>query len=406
MSTSFVRSPFAGNASADEIVKWSVIAEQVADAVATTAAERDRTSARPFEVLQLLRDSGLTNLIVPTEFGGYGGHWETALLVTRIIARVDASAAQVLGYHWLNQACVTFYGPDEARQARWYTESAAAKWMWSDSFNPVSPDLAIEAEGENYRLTGFKKFATGASVADIIIAGGVATGGAFDGELIVFALNNDREGVEHIDDWDHLGYRSSASGSVRYTNVLITPEDIIGADKDEPFSSIVTPGVQLLFGNVYLGIAQGALEQAKELTLARKNSWFLSGVDTYAQDPITQRAFGDLVSKTVAVEALADKLNRHFDDVVALGGKTTADDRANLEIKIAQLKVVSTDVALDVANRVYELTGASSTHSSVGLDRHWRDIRTHSLHDPVDYKRIEVGNHFLNGAFAPISLYT
>ena len=193
---------------------------------------------------------------------------------------------------------------------------------------------------------------------------------------------------------------------MRYTNVLITPDDIIGADKDEPFSSVVTPGVQLLFGNVYVGIAEGALAQAKELTLARKNSWFLSGVDTYAQDPITQRVYGDVVAKTVAVEALADKLNRYFDEVVSLGGKTTADDRANLEVKIAALKVVSTDVALDVANRVYELTGASSTHASVGLDRHWRDIRTHSLHDPVDYKRIEMGNHFLFGDSAPTALYT
>ena len=402
----FVRSPWSGAASADELAHWSSVAAEVAATVALDAAERDRTSARPVGVLELLRESGLANLLIPAELGGGGAHFETALLITRILARVDASIAQILGYHWFNQTCVTFYGPDEARQAEWYRASAAGNWIWSDSFNPVSPDLEITAEGGNYRLSGVKRFATGASVADKIIAGGIASGGAFDGELIVFAIDGDREGVEHADDWDNLGYRSSASGSVRYTGVLITPDDIIGADHDEPFSSVVTPGVQLLFGNVYLGIAQGALEQAKQLTLARPNSWFLSTVDRFADDPVTHRLFGDLVAKTAAVEALADKLNRVFDEVIALGGATTADDRARLEIAVAQLKVVATEVGLEVSSRVYELTGASSTKSKVGLDRHWRDIRTHSLHDPIDYKRIEVGNHFLNGVYAPVSLYT
>ena len=404
--STFIRSPWSGYASADELAHWSGIAEEVARVVARDALARDRASAHPTAILDFLRESGLTNLMVPAEFGGSGGHWETAFTVTRILARVDASVAQILGYHWLNQACVTFYGPDEARQAQWYRRSAENNWMWSDSFNPVSPDLSLVAHGDNYLLNGFKRFATGAAIADIIIAGGVAEGGAYDGQLIVFTLDGDREGIEHIDDWDHLGYRSSASGSVKYTNVIVSPEDIIGADQEEPFSAVVTPGVQLLFGNVYLGIAEGALAQAKELTLARPNAWFLSSAQTYAQDPITHRVFGDLVAKTSAVEALAEKLNRYFDEVVSLGGHITLEDRSQLEIKVAALKVISTDVALEVASKVYEVTGASSTRSSIGLDLHWRNIRTHSLHDPVEYKRIEVGNYFLNGEYAPISLYT
>lgn len=403
---SFTRSPWSGHADAAELARWSAVAREVAVEVAKDALERDKHSTHPVNILDVLRSSGLTNLMIPAEFGGEGAHWETAFLVTRIIARVDASVAQLLGYHWLNQACVTFYGPDETRQAETYTRSAANKWMWSDSFNPVSPDLSIVADGDNYLLNGFKRFSTGAAIADIIIAGGIAEGGAYDGQLIVFTLDGKRAGIEHIDDWDHLGYRSSASGSVKYTNVVVTPEDIIGADQEEPFSAVVTPGVQLLFGNVYLGIAEGALEQAKELTLARPNAWFLSNVEKYSQDPITHRVFGDLVAKTVAVEALAEKLNRYFDEVIALGAATTLNDRSVLEVKIAALKVISTEVALEVSSKVYELTGASSTRTSIGLDLHWRNIRTHSLHDPVDYKRIEVGNHFLNGEFAPISLYT
>ena len=402
----YVRSPWHGHASEEELAQWSAVAEQVGVAIAKDALERDKDSLRPFAALQLVRESGLANLLVPTAFGGHGGHWATAFLMTRIIARYDASVAQLLGYHYVNQACVVFYGPDETQQAQWLARSAEKNLLWSDSFNPVSPDLKIVADGDNYLMSGLKRFATGASVTDVVIGGGVAEGGAYDGQVIVFAVDTNRAGVEHLDDWDHLGQRSSASGSVRYTNVVITPEDIFGIDVGEPFSSVVTPGVQLLFGNIYLGIAEGALAQAKELTLARSNAWFLSGVDRYSEDPITHRVFGELIARTVAVEALADRVNRQYESAIAIGGATTEEDRARIEIAVAQLKVISTEVGLEVSSRVFEVTGASATKMSYGLDIFWRNIRTHSLHDPVDYKKIEVGANFLTGAVQPISLYT
>ncbi len=354
----------------------------------------------------MLRSSGLTNLIVPEVAGGGGAHWETAFHVVREVARADASLGQILGYHYLNQACVTFYGTDESGQLEWYARSAANSWLWSDSFNPVSPDLELTYDGSAYRLNGSKRFATGAAVADVVIAGAEPQDGPFAGQLVVIALPHDRRGISYLDDWDNLGYRASASGSVRYDDVVVETSDVIGVDTGEPFSSLVTPGVQLLFGNIYLAIAQAALAHAREVTLARPNAWFLASVDRYADDPVVHRVVGELVARVAAVEALADALNRRYGDAVALAGATSEDDRAEIEIAIAALKVVATEVALEVTSRIFEVTGASSTASRHGLDVHWRNVRTHSLHDPVDYKRIEVGAHYLNGTVQPISLYT
>lgn len=398
--------PWHGHADDDELDRWRAVATTVAAALATDVVERDRSGALPVAPLALLRESGLADLVVPERLGGHGAHWQTALAVTRVIARVDASIAQILGYSYLNQACIAFYGSEPEVQHAWYRRSAEASWIWADSFNPVSPDLSLVADGDRYLLNGRKYFATGAAVADVVIAGAVAEGGAHDGELVVFAIDADRVGIQHHDDWDNVGYRASASGSIEYRDVVVTEADVIGVDRETPFSSLVTPGVQLLFGNVYLGIAQGALEQAKQLTLARRGSWLLSGVERYADDPITHRVFGELVARTAAVEALADSLNHRYDAVVARGHDTTADDRADIELAVARLKVVATDLSLDVSSRVFEVTGASSTKAATGLDLHWRNARTHTLHDPVDYKRIEVGAHFLNGTVQPVSLYT
>jgi len=397
---------WSGHATAEEIERWSTVATTVAESLARDAVERDRANTQPDRELELFRDSGLANLMVPASLGGSGAHWETAFRVTRIIARADASIAQLLGYHYLNQACVVFYGTDPDEQREWLRRSAAGSWLWSDSFNPVSPDLTLRADGDSYRLNGVKRFATGAAVADVVVAGAIAEGGSLDGQFLIFAIPRGRDGVVHPDDWDNMGYRASASGSVRYTDVRITRDDVIGIDTEEPFSSVVTPGVQLLFGNVYLGIAEGALAKARELTCARSGSWFLSTADSHAKDPVIQRLIGELVAKTAAVEALADSLNRRFDAAAAKGIATTADDRAELEIAIARLKVISTEVGLEVTSRIFEASGASSTRASVGLDRYWRDLRTHSLHDPVEYKKIEVGANFLDGTVQPVSLYT
>lgn len=404
-----VRSPWTGHADAAELDRWGAVAEDVAAELARDAVARDRAGAVPVAELALLRSSGLVNLLIPASAGGEGGHWETAFAAVRAVARADASIGQILGYHYLNSACITFYGAahgGQPDQDAWYRASAAGRWVWADAFNPVSPDLDLVAEGTGYRLSGTKHFATGAAAADRLITAAVAAGGEYDGELVVIALDARRAGVEHLDNWDHLGQRASASGAVRFTDVAVGAADIIGTDTGESFSSVVTPGVQLLFGNIYLAIAEGALATARELTLARKNSWFVSGADTYAQDPVVHRLYGGLVAKTQAVRALADELNRRFDDVAGLGAAATAADRAGLEVAVAGLKVVSTEVALEVASRVFEATGASSTANSVGLDVYWRNIRTHSLHDPVDYKKIEVGANFLNGTVQPVSLYT
>ena len=405
-TTTVDRSPWTGAATPDELERWTAIAEEAGELLAAGALDRDRENASPRDALEILREAGLANLMVPQAFGGVGAHWETAFRVLRILARADASLAQILGYSYLNQACIAFYGTDPAVRDRWYRQSAEGSWFWSDSFNPVSPDLTFRADGDGYRLSGLKRFATGAAATDVVIAAAEAEGGAYDGELVIFALDTARDGITHLDDWDNLGQRASASGSVRYDEVLVAPDDILGTDPGDPFSSVVTPGVQLLFGNIYLGLAEGALAQARTLTRKRPNSWFLSGVDRYAEDPNVHRLFGGLVAKTVAVEALADRLNRRYDEAAARGEATTAEDRGRLEVEIAALKVVSTEVGLEVSSRVFEAAGASATKNSIGLDLYWRNLRTHSLHDPVDYKKIEVGAHFLNGTFQPISLYT
>jgi alkylation response protein AidB-like acyl-CoA dehydrogenase len=399
------RSYWSGAAERSEVEHWTAIARGVATVLAEDVVARDKANLDPTTELDLLRDAGLVNLLVPAEFGGAGAHWESAFAVIRVLAEVDGSIAQLLLYHFINQGNIGFIG-DPANQGSWYAKSAVGRWVWGDSVNPVDPDLVLIPEGDGYRLDGRKFFSTGASAGDVILVNAVARGGEHDGKVIALVIDHDRAGVIFLGNWNALGQRLTASGGVRYENVAVAADEILGIASEDPFFNAVTPGLQLGFGNLYLGIARGALEHGRRITLARKNAWFLSSAELYQDDPFVQRLFGEFVAHLVAAEALAEKLNPTFDAALAKGWDFSYEDRVVLEQGVAQLKVVSTEVGMEIANRIFENTGASSATATSGLDLYWRNLRTHSLHDPVDYKKLEVGAFFLNGTVQPVSLYT
>lgn len=400
------RTHWSAGASTAELEDWRSIATHVAQTLSQDAVERDRANEIPYRETQLLKASGLVTLLVPEEFGGGGGHWATALEAVRIIARADASIAQLLAYHYVNEANIVFGIPEPRDRERWLRATAREQWIWGDAVNPTDPDLTLTPTQSGFRLSGRKRYATGSAVGDVLLVNARVSEGPERGRVLAFVLENGREGVTYVDDWDFLGQRLSSSNSVIFTSVQVQEQDILGFLSEEPYSSLVTPGIQLAFGNLYLGIAEGALAKGRELINARPNAWFLSTASQYRHDPFVQRLVGELKAYTAGVAALAERVNQRFEQVLTLGDGVTETVRGELAIEIAELKVISSDVATRLTHQIFEATGTSSTASKHGFDLYWRNIRTHSLHDPVDYKKLEVGAHFLNGEFQPISLYT
>lgn len=400
------RSHWEDGASPAELAHWSGIAQQVADQLGADAVARDRANETPFAEAQLLKDSGLVTLLVPKLHGGGGGHWASALAAVRIIASADASIAQLLAYHYINEGNIVFTIPEEADRRRWFDATVSGRWIWGDSVNPTDPDLTLIPNEHGWVLTGRKRYSTGSAVGDALLVNARITAGEDEGKILAFVLDENRDGVEYLDDWDFLGQRLSSSNSVVYRDVQVGSEDVLGHLIDEPYSTLVTAGIQLAFGNLYLGIAEGALAKARDLINARPNAWFLSPAEKYRHDPFVQRLVGDFKARTAAVAALAEKVNRNFEHVLTLGHDVTAEVRGELAVEIAELKVISSDVATQLTHQIFEATGTSSTASKHGFDLYWRNIRTHSLHDPVDYKKLEVGAHYLNGELQPLSLYT
>jgi alkylation response protein AidB-like acyl-CoA dehydrogenase len=396
-------SPTNGRSTGIDRDEWIARAAKVAETLAADALERDRANAKPVAEADLLRRAGLPALLVPTELGGAGQTWRTALDVVREIAKADGSIAQLLGYHYINLANLWLTG-DPAVQKSLGRSSAENQWFWGDAVNPIDPDLVLTPDGAGYRLDGHKNFATGASTGDVTAVAATVT---TNQESLLVAVLRDQEGVSFGTDWDNLGQRLSDSGSVTYSGVRVTPERVIGSlSQVTPRGSVITPAIQAVFGHLYLGIAEGALAIARDYTRSTSRPWVLSDAPSAYQDPYVLATYGDLVAKVSAVAALAEQSADQLTAAVARGDELTWEERGELAVAIARLKIVATDASLDVTSKIFEITGARASSSRYGFDRFWRNVRTHTLHDPVAYKRREVGDHFLNGTLPEFTLYT
>jgi alkylation response protein AidB-like acyl-CoA dehydrogenase len=381
-----------------------VVAETLARDFAATALERDRRGGTPKRERDTLRRSGLLALVVPKRLGGAGASWATTLATVRRIAEADGSLAHVFGFQHLLLATVRLFGTPEQFEAL-ARATVEGRWFLGNALNPLDTRATITRQGSESILRGEKSFCSGARDADVLV---VSANDAATGKLVVAAIPASREGITARGDWDNMGQRQTDSGSVVFDDVRVAQGEVLAdpGPLGSTFATLRPLIAQLTLCNVYLGIARGALAAASDVTRERKRAWFASGVDRPADDPYVLAALGDLYAELEAARSLVDAGAVALDQAWARADALTPDERGACAIAIAAAKVTTTRAGLDVVTRMFDATGAAATTARLGLDRFWRDLRTHTLHDPVDYKRRDIGRWLLSGAWPTPSFYS
>lgn len=390
-------------------IEWIARAKEVADILAVDAVERDRANATPYAEVQLLKDAGLVTLLGPREHGGAGESWDTAYKVIRAVARGDGSIGQVLGYHYLWAWAARLVGTDEqiAAVEELYTSN---NFVFGGAVNPRDSDLTIREEGGELVYSGHKSFSTGGQISDLTVLEGVLEGT----ETHIFAIvPTAQEGIIFAEDWNSLGQRLTESGSVEIRDVRVPWSAAAGfvGKQFQPlvYNTLNVPTIQLVFANFYLGIAQGAIETASAYTRTKTRAWPYGGDNKQqaSEEWYLLEGYGELQSRLWADEALLDAAGVEISAALhAPREDLTERRRGEIAVRIAAGKLRIVDDGLEIATKVYELTGARASASSVGLDIFWRNLRTHSLHDPIAYKKREVGEYVLLNQIPEPTWYT
>ena len=388
--------------------EWVARAQQVATLLATDAVARDRAGATPHAEVRLLKDAGLVTLLGPAEHGGGGQDWTTAYRVTREVAAGDGSIGQLIGYHYLwSWAARLVATPEQVAAVE--ERATRERWFFGGAVNPRDDDLVITEEGDELVFTGRKSFSTGGKVSDVTVLEGVLAGT----DRHVFAIvPSHQDGIVFEDDWDNLGQRLTESGGVRVEGVRVPWSQaagyVDGEFRPRTYNTLNVPLIQLVFTNFYLGIAKGALTTAAAYTKDKTRPWpyALDVKPSAVEEFHVLETYGDLQAKLWAAEALADRAAGLIEAINAHADEVTERERGEAAVVIAAAKQRAIDTGLEIGNRVFEVTGARATANSVGLDIFWRNIRTHSLHDPIAHKRAEVGRYALLGEIPEPTWYT
>ncbi|SAL05918.1 Acyl-CoA dehydrogenase-like protein [Caballeronia calidae] len=383
---------------------WTEPLEAVLREWAQTAAARDKAGGTAFHERRLLRESGLLRLSVPAELGGDGAPWSTTLDVVRRMAQVDSSLAHLFAFHHLQLATIRLFGSD-TQIRHWLGETVAQGWFWGNALNPLDKGTRALPDGAGgYVFDGRKSFCSGARDSDQLLAS------AFDGDgrLLIGATPTNRAGITVLDDWDNMGQRQTDSGTVIFESVPVAVDELLlhPGPLSSPFATLRPLLAQSILCHIYLGIGEGALQAARDATLAQTRPWIASQAERPAEDPYVIAHYGEIWVTLVGARLLVERAMQAFDRAWQRGLALTESERGEVAVAVATSKVAAARAGLDVANRMFEVTGARSTTAALRLDRFWRNVRVHTLHDPLDYKVRELGDWALNGRIPKPSFYS
>ncbi|WP_374265666.1 SfnB family sulfur acquisition oxidoreductase [Zoogloea sp.] len=368
------------------------VARRLAAEFIVEAPLRDREGILPLVEVDAYSRSGLWGINVPKAYGGAGVSYATVAEVIKIVAAADSSIAQITQNHLVLVAHIGLDATDA--QKRFFFDLVLKGYRFGNAFselnsrNVASFETKVKDLGDEVEVNGQKFYTTGALLAHIVPI--VAVDDAGKGYL-VFA-DRDAPGLTVTNDWSSFGQRTTASGSVRIEGVRVPKDRVIPIDAfDAPTAA--GPISQIIQSAIDAGIAKGTLDDTIAFVRTKSRPWIDSGKDSAAEDPFTIATIGNLAIRLHAAEALLERAGRLIDVALA---NPTAETVAAATVATAESKVLTTEIAIEAANRLFELAGTRATLAAHNLDRHWRNARAHTLHDPVRWKYFHVGNYYLN----------
>ena len=380
---------------ADDSADPRAIAARLAAAFASTAVERDRAGGHAAHERELIRESGLLTLSIPTQYGGQGALWQTVYGVVRILAQADSALAHLFAFHHLQMATIGLFG-NELQQRTLLTDTVRRRLFWGNALNPTDKRTRATAAAAGWTIDGIKSYSSGSVGSDWL------TVSAWDESAsapLIAVLPTVQPGVRVEADWDAFGQRQTDSGNVHFDSVHVPFAHVLQTPGQPPTpqASLRSQVAQLVLVNLYLGIAEGAFEAARSYTREKARPWSASGVDAAADDPFNQHRYGQLWVTLRPAQVLADHAGALLEQNLAKGASLSAQERGEVAVAVAEAKVLAHRAALEISSQMFELNGASSTSRRFGFDRYWRNARVHTLYDPIDYKLRDLGRYALTG---------
>ena len=193
-------------------------------------------------------------------------------------------------------------------------------------------------------------------------------------------VHRSAEGVIVKDDWNGMGQRLSASGTIEFGNVLVESIDVVRGDPFPYYESFY----QLYLLAILAGIGRAACNEVSASLRSRIRTFSHGSSRLPRNDPQLQQIVGEVRSSAYAAGAVvlhASHALEHAYEQLLTGGNSR-EVVAMADIEVWQAQQVVTDLVLSASTKIFDALSGSATFREKGLDRHWRNARTLVSHNP------------------------
>ncbi|WP_409331912.1 acyl-CoA dehydrogenase family protein [Trujillonella humicola] len=353
------------------------LAAEIGRQAAAADAAHDRDATFVTEAYRAMADSGYLAMAVPAVLGGGGASLRQVVLAQHELARWSGAAALSSAMHlYLTLLQRWRYGRGLPGAEAVLTRVAGEGIVLATSGGSdwVSPTTTAVPTDGGFLFTGRKTFVSQAPAATVLLTSATLGAPGPDAEVLHAGVPMSARGVRIEETWDTLGMRGTASHDVVFEDVFVPEEKVVGR---RPYGVLAGPLLLAaeyfapIVSAVYLGIAQGAADEAARLLAGRPQP-----------APSAVRQLGEMTARLrvarwavlAAIEETGEDLGP---DPVALETLMTAKRHAVLEA------VAVTDLALQVAG------GAAFSRRSP-LERAYRDVRGGPFHPLTPEATLEV----------------
>ena len=358
------------------------IREKAAHIAKTVAAplahEVDHDQRWPEHSMKALAEAGLLGLHVPVRLGGLGEGLMGLIAATEQLGQACSSSSMCFGMHSVGTAVI-------AAKATPHHENSYLKAIGrgehittlalseiGSGVHFYLPDSKVERQDGHYVVSGTKQWVTNAGHADsYVVSCKDEEDDAQHGEFTCVVVDAKAPECEMLKAWDGFGMRGNASRPVRFNNVPVSSDGLLGNEGDQIWYvfEVVAPYFLTAMAGTYLGIAQAAFDIALKRVQGRE---YLPTQESLADAPVIQYKVAELWAKLEGARQMIYRAARLGD----------AGDPAALP-SILMSKAIAGETAVDLCNEAMTLCGGSGYGENGDLTRLLRDARASHVMAPT-----------------------
>ena len=347
--------------------------EFVEKEVKPLAKEIDETERFPVETVEKMAKLGMLGIIVPTNYGGVGGDYNTYITTVRKLSRACATTGVILSGHMsLCVAPILEFGT-EAQKQKYLPKLASGEWL--GAFGLTEANAGTDAAGQQttavdkgdyYLLNGNKIFITSAGYANVYIIFAMTDKSQGTRGISAFIVDADSEGFSVGKKEEKMGIRGSSTCELIFKDVRVPKENLLGKIGEGFKIAMKTlDGGRIGIAAQALGIAEGALEESIAYVKQRKQ--FGKPIAAFQN---TQFTLSEMKVRTEAARLLV------YQAVEAKESKAK-----DLSVKSAMAKLYAAETASFVTNRAVQLFGGYGYTREYPVERMMRDAKITEIYE-------------------------